>query len=941
MIRVRSLVPVLLCQGWCAAAVLTVGPGGDFPTLGAAVSAAAANDVIEVAAGGYAEVVVLDKPLTILGVNAGISAGAVAGARGPETVVTGGIRIAAGADGAVVSGVRIEEGFEWEGSRAGMVIGAADATVRDSIITGVSGTGAYGLRAGAAASGLSVENSRITGNSAGILLAGVPQGELTANRIDGNTGNGCVAAGSVAIGFHGNLVEANGAAGLATSGANAGLIVRENRFTGNALAVANGGTDALDARWNFWNSGQSRPSENGPNGFSGDVAFSPWYADANLQVLVQAFDEDAVIGSGEELSVNVLLIGAGATLEVAGGKVSANRLDLSAGGTLHVIDGDLELGVPGGGTHKISGTFRISHSLGSIEILANTEFSGDTLGLVSDIHVADGVVLTVTGSLRLDGCRLLGAGTFTVVVNVGAQLELIRCEVRGGSFFIVGSDLRMVDNFFDSCSVTVFGTVVGADIYHNIFSGGPGDLAILPGAVVNTNVETWGNVQTLPETKNRLMLEWVAPTLPGRTLDPEGTLYVQPGDPAFLEIDSGGYFARIQAAELLLAYHSGYVALSGYQPRAPWDNSLYLLDQPLSLFGKVDAAAGFGFAHEDPDGTLNDYVIGDFQFDTQPVEGRTLVFFREPTAEDNPQIRTRLTTSNAGTPSYFNHPFTRNSGTLVIDGTAPDIEAATASVTQDQGSGPVDVLQAGVFTRIGDVDITFDAYDALAGVDPSAVSLVLDGPQVFSAALQGTSTVTLSGLDFTRYQFVFEVDAGTPDGVYDVIAIVTDRSGNTTQLLLGTLEIAKWIATISVQSQGLVSAPITRTVVFVMTDSLSQVLESRPVAVDFVGGTGTAVLTGIPGATAFISAKTQWTLRRRLPCVFDADNNAEVNFTGASLLRGGDLNGDNIVNLVDYNILNANWFTTSATADISGDGVVNVFDYNVLNSNWFTLGDPQ
>jgi len=941
MSSVRSVALVLCCHGLCAGAVLTVGPDGDHSTIGAAVDAASPGDTLQVASGEFAEEVVLDKPLTISGANEGVSAGASPGVRGQETVVAGGFRLNPGAVGSVISGVRIEQGFEADGSRVGVLIDATDVTVRDSIITAVTGGESYGLRAGDAGAGLMVERCGIVGNTAGLLLARVPSADLVGNRIASNEGSGCVIADSAAVGVHGNLVEDHPGPGLATSGSNANLLIRGNRFAGNTLAMANGGTDFLDARWNFWNSGQNPPLADGANGFSGTVDFSPWYADANLQKLVQSFDSDTVIGTGEDLIADVLLIADGATLEVLGGRVAVNRLDLSAGGTLHVIDGDLELGVPDGGTHKISGSFRISHSLGSFEILADTEFSGDTLALVSDFHIANGVVLTVTGSLRFDGCRLIGEGLFTMLVDAGAQLEMLRCDVLGGSFLIVASDVRMVDNVLDGCFVSVSGSVIGAEIYHNVFTGGLDELEIQPGAVVNTSAESWGNVESLSDTRNRLLLDWMAPTLPGRTLDAAGVLYVQPGDPVHLDLDSGGYTARIQAAEVMLAYHSGYLAPVGFQPNPPWDNSLYLLDQPLAGFGKVDSAVGLGFGHEDPNGTLNDYVIGDFLFDTQPVEGRAVVFFREPTALDSPQIRTRLTTSDGGVPSYLEHPFTRNSGTLVIDGTDPEIEPSTASVTQDQGAGAVDILAVGVHTRIGEVDIVFDAYDALAGVDPSAVTLVLDGPQLFAATLAGHSFVTLSGLDYTRYEFGFTVDSTTPDGDYDVIAIVTDRSGNTTQLLLGTLEIAKWIATVNVQSQGLTSAPITRTVVFVMTDPLSQVLELRSVPVDFLGGAGSTVLSGVPEGTAFISAKTQWTLRRRQPCVFDSAGDAVVAFTGASLLRGGDLNGDNIINLVDYNILNGNWFTTSAAADISGDGVVNVFDYNVLNSNWFTLGDPQ
>lgn len=904
------------------AAVWSVGPGEDYETVAAAVAAAAPGDTLEVTAGYFAGTVIIDKPLAILGANDGISAGSQPGMRGAETVIDGGIQVLAGGAASVLAGLRIEQGYDDGGVRTGVLIDAGNVTVRDSVITAI-GTLPVAVPASQAV--------RVTANGIAATFSG--------NRIETST-TGLRVEGASGVTVGGNRIEGNAAAGVRVLAGASGVLMRDNQLVGNGLAVANEAVSQVDAVRNFWNSGEDAPAMGGPNGYTGDVRVSPWFADAGMETLIDAVTVDAVVGVGEILAADVLQVNGGVTLRVEGGSVTVNRLDLEGGGTLEVIDGDLELGVPSGGTHTIAGSFRIMHSLGSIEILADTTFSGDTLALVSDFHIADGVSLTITGSLVLDGCRLQGVGDFDMILNAGARLEMVRCEIRGASMFLVGSDLRLVDNLFYDSAGFVFGTVQGAEVFHNVFTDGIDQFSILPGATVTTDVEGWGNVATLDAARNRLMLEWMEPVLPGRTLDPlDGTLYVQPGDAVRVEIDSGGFTGRVQGAELLLAYHSGYLALAGFTPRAPWENLLYLMDQPLSLFGKVDMAAGFGFVFEDPDGTLEDHVIGDFEFTSAMAEGRTLVFFREKDGGDDPQIDTRLTTSSGGTPSYLDFPFTRNSGSLVIDGTAPLLDEATAGVTQDLGSGPVDLLAAGTYTREGVVDVSFAAYDELAGIGPGAVTVVFDGPQLLTATAAGTGEVTINDLPYTQYGFTLVVDGSTPDGLYDVIATATDRSGNTTEVLLGTVEIARRIATVTVRSQGLVSAPVTRNVTFVATDAVGVVLETRVVAVDFSGGIGTTVLAGLPVATGNLSAKTAWTQRRKLPCLFDAGGDAVVSFAGASQLPGGDLNGDNIINLVDYNILNGNWFTTSATADISGDGVVNVFDFNILNSNWFTIGD--
>ena len=58
------------------------------------------------------------------------------------------------------------------------------------------------------------------------------------------------------------------------------------------------------------------------------------------------------------------------------------------------------------------------------------------------------------------------------------------------------------------------------------------------------------------------------------------------------------------------------------------------------------------------------------------------------------------------------------------------------------------------------------------------------------------------------------------------------------------------------------------------------------------------------------------------------------------MLRAGDLNGSNSINVLDYSILKVNWFTANPAADVNGDGVVNTLDYALMKANWFAVGDP-
>jgi len=48
----------------------------------------------------------------------------------------------------------------------------------------------------------------------------------------------------------------------------------------------------------------------------------------------------------------------------------------------------------------------------------------------------------------------------------------------------------------------------------------------------------------------------------------------------------------------------------------------------------------------------------------------------------------------------------------------------------------------------------------------------------------------------------------------------------------------------------------------------------------------------------------------------------------------GDLNGDGIVNSVDYSLLNLRWFKSDPFADLNGDSFVNSIDWSIMNAHW-------
>jgi hypothetical protein len=239
------------------------------------------------------------------------------------------------------------------------------------------------------------------------------------------------------------------------------------------------------------------------------------------------------------------------------------------------------------------------------------------------------------------------------------------------------------------------------------------------------------------------------------------------------------------------------------------------------------------------------------------------------------------------------------------------------------------------------VTVTFDARDALAGIDDVDAAVELVGSSsTLTGSLVSATPVDVGGEAFTRYVFEVAVSPAAANGIYNVNGVAMDRSGNQATLAIGAVEILKNRITVSVACQGLVATPLTRVGVFVATDAGGTTLATWSLPVDFSGGSGTVVLEEVPDGTVNLSAKTAWTLRRRLPAGMDGDGQGAVAFTGISNLRGGDLNGNNLINSGDFNLLSAVFPGVNPVADITGNGVVNSGDFNILATNWLTAGDP-
>ena len=458
-----------------------------------------------------------------------------------------------------------------------------------------------------------------------------------------------------------------------------------------------------------------------------------------------------------------------------------------------------------------------------------------------------------------------------------------------------------------------------------------------------TTVDGWDNVTDPADTENNLALALDISTLPAdRTQDPDGSVFIQPNDLVTSSLDVSALQTEISAVEVMLGYNTGLLATPGLVADSDWNAELDSNFDSSSMIGLIDSALGYTLTIENPsEGSSDDQTIATVALTAGTTEGETLFFHRVKLASDVFEGETRLTVGGS-TPSFLT-PFTSNSAMITIDGTDPLIADPATNATIEQFAADVntDTTLAAV-TIQGDVDITASAFDALAGIEDAKAVVTLVGPTTYTATQTGTlAGPNIGGDDYTTYSFTYTVDETTLNGTYDVVFTVTDRSGNQTVETLGSILINKNQVEVNIELEGLAAGPLTRDVVLVFTNAGGSVIETRTEAVEFTGGVGSVTLADVDGASVRLSAKTAWNLRNRLDIGLDVNGQALVEFTGAEELRGGDLNGDNVVNTLDYSILRFYWFTTNAVADITGDGAVNVTDFNILKGNFYSAGDPQ
>lgn len=229
-------------------------------------------------------------------------------------------------------------------------------------------------------------------------------------------------------------------------------------------------------------------------------------------------------------------------------------------------------------------------------------------------------------------------------------------------------------------------------------------------------------------------------------------------------------------------------------------------------------------------------------------------------------------------------------------------------------------------------------YNFLKGVVTVEAEATDDsGVDIVEFYIDNSETTVSMSLDQNtgKYVGVCTIDEDWTNGQHSITVVATDVYGNdsneTRSFSVNKNEVS---GLVGIEDSFVV---MTRSVTFVLNGAIT-----KTVPLKFINGKAYYSFTDVAEITS-ISAKTAWHLRSRRDVAM-IKGQAEVDFLGPKVLRGGDLAtpgspaGDNSVNALDYAVLRNNWGYGTA-GDINGDGFTDNNDYLILMKYLYTKGD--
>ena len=282
---------------------------------------------------------------------------------------------------------------------------------------------------------------------------------------------------------------------------------------------------------------------------------------------------------------------------------------------------------------------------------------------------------------------------------------------------------------------------------------------------------------------------------------------------------------------------------------------------------------------------------------------------------------------------------------FLIDTETPQV--AITAITQDgndvmlSGESPPNAIR-------GELDIVVIAADGGAGLDRQPAVTLTD-------ALGASAEATfVDEAPAGTFNYSYELTGTTANGTATVAAIATDLAGNQSATIEEQTIVNVNQVQIQMQLEGL-AFDRTRTVTFWISDctgagSAIEISKSISFQSGGIDGFGEVALTGADGIRADlvemdVSAKEDHTLRRMIPQVsVDPQTHtavADLTLRTNHMIRAGDFNRDNFVDVLDFSILATNFNRPNTQADVDGNGLADGADYSAIVVNFFVSGDHR
>lgn len=155
---------------------------------------------------------------------------------------------------------------------------------------------------------------------------------------------------------------------------------------------------------------------------------------------------------------------------------------------------------------------------------------------------------------------------------------------------------------------------------------------------------------------------------------------------------------------------------------------------------------------------------------------------------------------------------------------------------------------------------------------------------------------------------------------------------NITTLASGTVNVSNVSFYPKIEGVNIPSG-VNFTVTFYQPNSSTQVYQFTG-ATDSSGKLALPASASLQGGNYDILVFSQYYLKKKL-LNYNLATDAIVNLP---VLPAGDLNGDNIINSLDWSVMRPSWFLSSGVSDINKDGIVNSIDRSFLSKNWLQSG---